>query len=67
MNANDRRVSRRRLLSSAIGSTVFAGLGRAHAAPACAEKGPADRSAPALIAVTLDLEMSMHYQEFPVL
>ena len=67
MDANDRRFSRRRLLSSAIGSAVFAGLGGANAASACAEKSPADLPAPALIAVTLDLEMSMHYPRWEMM
>jgi len=67
MTVNDRRFSRRRLLSSAIGSGVLAGLECARAGSAHAEKGPADLSSQALVAVTLDLEMSMHYPRWEMM
>jgi peptidoglycan/xylan/chitin deacetylase (PgdA/CDA1 family) len=64
MNVDNRQLSRRRLLSSAVASAMLTGLECAADGLARPEKGPADLSARALIAVTLDLEMAMHYPKW---
>jgi peptidoglycan/xylan/chitin deacetylase (PgdA/CDA1 family) len=60
VSLSEHRLPRRELLSSTVGTALLAGLNCRAAGPSRALEEPA-AAGKALIAITLDLEMSMHY------
>jgi len=67
VNTDHPEISRRRLLSSAVGAAVFAGLECGGAGSSSAAEKPTEPGGKALIAITLDLEMSMHYPQWDMM